>query len=296
MRTVILWTGAIALSILAHAGGAALLRPGEEEANIAGGEVTEIALIGNAFENSIEAGDPDETIDPIEEAEPVEAIEPVSEQVVTETAEAVQPQDADVMVPVEDLPPVIDPNPTVTAAVAPAEEIKPVEEPEEEIKPEPEKVEEKKVEKPKPKPKPKKVVRKKPGVKAKVATTAQNKGRTDGIENGNSASAAGKGRSSAPDAGNAAASNYKGTIQRCMARAKRYPPAANKDRLKGTAVVQFTVSRNGSVSNVRLTKSAGSPILDKAAIATPLRARCPGIPAEVGRNSWQFTVPINFTR
>lgn len=297
MRTVILWTGAIALSILAHAGGAALLRPGEEEANIAGGEVTEIALIGNAFENSIEAGDPDETIDPIEEVEPVEAIEPVSEQVVTEAAEAIQPQNADVMVPVEDLPPVIGENPTVTAAVAPAEEIKPVEEPEEEIKPELEKVEEKKVEKPKPKPKPKKVVRKKPGVKAKATATAQVKGKQDGAENGTSARATGKARSSARQAGNAAVSNYPGKVRSRLSRAIRYPSAAKRERLRGTALVRFTVSGSGSVSGVSLARSAGSPILDEAALATVSRAApFPKIPDGAGRSSWTFTVPVSFKR
>lgn len=298
MRTVVKWTGAIALSILAHAGGAALLRPGAEEVLVAGGEVTEIALIGNAFEDTIEAGDPDETIDPVEEAEPVEAIEPVSQEVVAETAEAVQPQVADVTVPAEDLRPVIDENPMVTAAVAPVEEIEPIEEPEKKPEPEPKKVEEKKLEKKveKPKPKPKKIVRKKPGVTAQTST-AQVKGKQDGAENGTSAKATGKGYASARQAGNAAVSNYPGKVRSRLSRAIRYPSEAKRERLRGTALVRFTVSQGGNVSGVSLARSAGSPILDKAALATVSRAApFPKIPDGAGRSSWTFTVPVSFKR
>lgn len=300
MRTVVKWTGAIGLSILAHAGGAALLRPGAEEVLVAGGEITEIALLGNAFEDTIESGDPDETIDPIEEIEPAETIEPVSQDIVAETAEAIQPQTADVTVPLEDLPPVIDDNPMVTAAIAPVEEIKPIEEPERKPEPEPEpkKAEEKKPEKKieKPKPKPKKIVRKKPGVTAQTST-AQVKGKQDGAENGTSAKATGKGRASARQAGNAAVSNYPGKVRSRLSRAIRYPSEAKRERLRGTALVRFTVSQSGNVSGVSLARSAGSPVLDKAALATVSRAApFPKIPEGSGRNSWTFTVPVSFKR
>jgi protein TonB len=37
-------------------------------------------------------------------------------------------------------------------------------------------------------------------------------------------------------------------------------------------------------------------VLDKEAVATVKRAKFPPIPAEAGRKSWTFTMPLAFTR
>ena len=63
MNTTIKWTGAILLSLLAHAGATQLFEPNEkppEQALIAGGEAMEVAVLGNAFEETVLAGDPSE--------------------------------------------------------------------------------------------------------------------------------------------------------------------------------------------------------------------------------------------
>ena len=99
------------------------------------------------------------------------------------------------------------------------------------------------------------------------------------------------------DPGNAKVSNYPGKIAARLRRALRYPREARRDRLRGTAVVSFTVSRSGSVSGVRLARSSGFAVLDAAARDAVRRAApFPPIPAGAGRSSWTFSVPLAFTR
>ncbi|MDO9414965.1 cell envelope integrity protein TolA [Pararhizobium sp.] len=318
MNSAAKWTGAIVFSLIAHGVAATLLMPappGREEALIAGGEVTEITMLGNAFEETIEAGDPTDPVDPletpVEEVEPVETepvetqpeeIAPVTEDIPVETAEAIQPVIADLAVPVEDLPPEISVEPLVTAAVQPVEEIKPVDEPEKKKIEKP--VEKKKVVK---KPKPKKPVEKKPEVKKKVVKKAsgsqgdsaerRQKGTEQGVEGAKSAKATGNAKASARQAGNAAVTNYPGKVRSKLNRAFRYPSAAQRERLRGTALVRFTVNSGGGVSGVSIARSAGSSILDQAAMDTVRRASpFPKIPEGAGKSSWTFTVPLAFSR
>lgn len=58
MKHMAKWAAAIGLSLLAHAGGAMLLAPEEEKelALIAGGSTVEVSLLGNAFEDTVQAG------------------------------------------------------------------------------------------------------------------------------------------------------------------------------------------------------------------------------------------------
>ena len=76
MNTLMKWTGAILFSLLAHAGATQLFEPNEkppEQELVAGGEAMEVAVLGNAFEETVLAGDPTEAIEP-EEAEPEEVV------------------------------------------------------------------------------------------------------------------------------------------------------------------------------------------------------------------------------
>lgn len=115
---------------------------------------------------------------------------------------------------------------------------------------------------------------------------------------GNAAQSDGGGKTaSASAAGNAAVSNYPGKIVSRLRRALRYPREAKREGLRGEVRVSFTVVGNGAVSNIRVTKSSGSPILDQAAVETVRRAApFPAIPPAAGRTSWPFTVPLAFTR
>ncbi|KFB09815.1 TonB family protein [Nitratireductor basaltis] len=98
-------------------------------------------------------------------------------------------------------------------------------------------------------------------------------------------------------AGNAAVSNYPGKVASRLRRALKYPREARRQKLRGEVRVSFTVNRNGGVSGIRVVRSSGSSILDQAAIATVQRAApFPRIPAQAGRNSWPFTIPLAFQR
>ena len=112
---------------------------------------------------------------------------------------------------------------------------------------------------------------------------------------GQSASSGGGGKSSA--AGNAAVSNYPGKVAAKLRRALRYPAEAKRQKLRGVAQVSFVVSASGGVGSIRLAASSGSPVLDKAALEAVRRAApFPAIPANAGRSSWPFSVPLAFNR
>lgn len=82
------WALALGLSGALHAGAAVFLLPGQPEVRIAGGEGTEIALLGNAFADLSMAGTPSETVEPAAETAP--AIAPVEPDAAAEPIEAVE--------------------------------------------------------------------------------------------------------------------------------------------------------------------------------------------------------------
>ncbi|MBP1861234.1 energy transducer TonB [Rhizobium herbae] len=246
---------------------------------VEGGEEMEVAVLGNAFEETILAGDPDEAIVPEEiqpeevEPQPVEVAEvpPVQSEVTAETPTDILPTEADVILPAEEIPPVTAEQPEITATVAPAETVTPEEKPEpEEIKPEPKKKPEplKKPEKEKPQKKP---VKKRAGDAGKQVESA-NKGQADGMENAVSNSNSGKKGKVSEQAGNASLSNYDGKIRAKLSRAKRYPSAARREKAEGTATIRFVVQSNGSLGSVSLIRSSGFQALDDAAVQSAQRA------------------------
>ncbi|AXS41659.1 energy transducer TonB [Breoghania sp. L-A4] len=107
------------------------------------------------------------------------------------------------------------------------------------------------------------------------------------------------GRATATDGerGQAATSNYKGKVLSRLRRAKRYPREARRAGVSGTATLRFTVSRDGSVSGVRIVRSSGAAVLDEAVLDLIRRASpMPSFPSEVSGNSMTFSVPIRFSR
>ena len=289
-----LWIGAGVVSLLAHAGAAAILTLApadkEDEALIAGGVVAEVAMLGNSAFEAVESGNPDDVIRP-EEIEP-EVTEPVPQQVSEiqpteiqpETTEMVSPVDPVASEPVEEL---IVPSAEVEIAAVPIPEIKPEIEPEE-IKPAPEKKEEpvKKVERKKPK---KKVVRK-AGEKGKAKASAA-RGEIDGSADVKSASVGGRKKGNSSAAGNAAVSNYPGKVRNKINRAKRRAPGGER----GSVVVSFVVGAGGQASGIRIARSSGSGALDRAALESVQRAApFARIPEAAGRSSWAFNIPIVF--
>jgi periplasmic protein TonB len=120
------------------------------------------------------------------------------------------------------------------------------------------------------------------------------RGEADGQADGKTA-ARSKGGSRQSAAGTAAVSNYPGKVVSKLRRAQRYPSEAKRKKQQGEAWVAFTVSANGGVGGVRLMRSSGSPVIDKAAVETVRRAApFPAIPKDAGRSSWPFAVPLMF--
>lgn len=301
-----------------------------------GGAVSVIGALEDMVEGSqenIEAVEPEtEPETPVEEAEPVEAVEtPVTPPV--ETAQPVEPLeqtgvaaiDPDVIpleepaqqaepVEREDARPVerqqeseaVEPQAVEETEVQPAEQVEtpvpvPVRRPD--YTPPVETVEKagpREVPKQQPVPeKPKKQARKKPPAKAqnKGAETAQRRGGQQVTSQSGRSNNVGKAQGRSAIGGKAARDNYNGMVLRRLQRAKRYPSEARRNRLRGVAVVSFTVSRSGSVSGVRLARSSGHRILDQEAIAMVSRASpMPPIPQSVADNRITFHAPVNFTR
>lgn len=296
MNTTAKWTGAIVFSLLVHAGaGYAVLPDTETELEaVAGGETMEVAVLGNAFSDSIEAGTPDDAIEPVvdetEAEQPVEtppvetaeqAVEPLAADVPPEVAPDVAPKEADVILPSEEIAPVEAEDPMVSATVAP-ETVLPQPRPEPE-KAKPEKKVERKVEKLKP-------ARRKAGDEG-TAKASERKGQADGSATAEASTGGSERGAFAGAVGNAAVSNYPGKVRARLNRAFRYPSEAKRAGVTGTAVVSFSVSASGAVSNVRVVRSTGSSILDGAAIDAVQRAApFPKIPD--GRASWPFSIPL----
>lgn len=307
MNNTVKWTGAIVLSLLAHAGAAKLFEPGEkppEQALVAGGEAMEVAVLGNAFEEMIQAGDPTEAIEPEEvepeevEPKPVEVadVPPIQSEITAETPSDIVPTEADVILPAEEISPVVAEQPEVTATVAPAETVVPEEKPEEIVKPEAEKKPEAKKEPEKEKPQKKKPVKKRAGDAGKQVESVK-KGQADGVENAVASSSTGKKGTKSQAFGNAAESNYKGKVRSKVQRHFRYPKSADRAGVSGTVTVGFTVSSSGGVSGLRIVKGSGSPVLDEAALNAVRGAEpFPKIPEDANRSSWPFFLPLQFGR
>jgi len=118
------------------------------------------------------------------------------------------------------------------------------------------------------------------------------RGQADGQEKGDSKQAS-KGGSKNGEVGNAAVSNYPSKVRSKLVRAARSVRAKSK----GEVVVSFAVGSSGNVQSARVARSSGVASVDQAALqAVRKAAPFPPIPANAGRSSWEFSVPLAFMR
>lgn len=229
----------------------------------------------------------DTTIEPLPDSPPPMLITPVEDKKPEPEKKIAQPLRHPVSKPrvvqkVAEVKPVEKP-------IVKKEEPKPVEE----KKPEPKKEQpKKKDEAKKPEPKPEKKEKKKTKARDGNAESDSNKGssKADKNKKGDSQDAS-QGNSKKKVKGNASTSNYKGLVQRKLERAKKRVRVA----AKGTVIVSFTISANGSVVNLRVRKSSGKPAIDKGALDIVRRASpFPAIPDETGLKSYPVSVPMTF--
>ncbi|MCX6340229.1 MAG: energy transducer TonB [Candidatus Aureabacteria bacterium] len=89
--------------------------------------------------------------------------------------------------------------------------------------------------------------------------------------------------------------DYLGMVRRKIAEAKRYPIEALNEGMHGTALVAFSLHRNGAVTNIRVMKSSLSGILDTEAQRTIHRAApFPPVPDKIKGEPLDIRVPISF--
>jgi protein TonB len=88
-------------------------------------------------------------------------------------------------------------------------------------------------------------------------------------------------------------SNYPGKVRSKLARVARSVRAKGR----GEVVVAFAVGSNGGVRSARVTRSSGVASVDQAALQAIRKASpFPPIPANAGRSSWEFSIPLAFMR
>lgn len=80
-----------------------------------------------------------------------------------------------------------------------------------------------------------------------------------------------------------------------LAQHRTYPDAAKKDKTQGTAVVRFSIDRQGRVLSASINRSSGSTVLDAAALEVLQRASpVPAMPASMGRDRLTISLPIEY--
>ena len=87
---------------------------------------------------------------------------------------------------------------------------------------------------------------------------------------------------------------YYGLIRSMLDSNKRYPILALQRRQEGTPIIEFTILKNGDVTNLNLI-SSGYRLLDREAKKIILKSTpFPPIPASIGKKKINLRIPINF--
>jgi len=89
--------------------------------------------------------------------------------------------------------------------------------------------------------------------------------------------------------------DYLERLRRWLNKYKRYPDQAKKDKQQGQLIVSFTILRDGTVTNPRIERSSGFPLLDDAALgmlrdASPV----PPLPPSYRAASATIDLPVEF--
>lgn len=92
-----------------------------------------------------------------------------------------------------------------------------------------------------------------------------------------------------------AKNQYLNYLRQSIDEHKIYPKNAKRLGQTGTVEITFTVMTDGTITNVRVKQTSNFELLDKAAtdILTTL-AKVRPIPKELGKESWEITLPIEY--
>src|SRR5262245_49513141 len=100
----------------------------------------------------------------------------------------------------------------------------------------------------------------------------------------------------AAPSGGLSPSDWKRQVSGILERNKQYPPSARSKGEQGTAVLTFTVNRQGKVTSAHIARSSGSAALDEQTLALVQGVSFPPPPAEMIGLSLAVPVKYNFTR
>lgn len=97
-------------------------------------------------------------------------------------------------------------------------------------------------------------------------------------------------------AGGSDMEDFQSRILAAIRESIHFPKEALERKKHGETVVQFTVNRDGSISNLCVKRESGSNILDEAALAIIRKAskNFPSIPARLAADGVNYVVPILF--
>lgn len=96
--------------------------------------------------------------------------------------------------------------------------------------------------------------------------------------------------------GRALEQSYKSKVLARLRSVKRYPDAARRKGLEGTAVLSFTINARGQVTAARISGRSGHAAIDRAALAMARNAApFPPFPPGMGRQQMSFRVPVQFS-
>jgi protein TonB len=98
-----------------------------------------------------------------------------------------------------------------------------------------------------------------------------------------------------PLAGSLARERYLSNLRATIERHRGYPLAARRRHLEGTAILRFSVMRNGQLSGVQLARSSGEGLLDTAALNAVRAVEIfPAAPLDVEGEQFTLELPVVF--
>jgi protein TonB len=281
---------AFVIAAMLHAGAlAALLMEPTQALDAPGEDVITVDLVSADIDTATkEAGTSTTNSAQAEQAAPVEtkpeetpeAVEPPPPEPEVQPEPEVKPE-PEPLPPAADEPPPEEPR---QEQLPPAEEAEmPLPPPPPEKVVEEQKESEKKIEKPKPE-KPSPVRKKDREQKASAAESAGSRG-------ARKSDVSGRGASADPTA----LTDYLAAVRSRVERNKRYPAAAQREGITGTAAVRMTITSSGAVRGLRVAKPSGHPALDRAAMAAARAAEpLPAFPKGMPQGRITIVIPMNF--
>lgn len=115
-------------------------------------------------------------------------------------------------------------------------------------------------------------------------------------DDGDGSAESGSGAAAADSSIRRGMADYQLLLQAWLERHKKYPRRAERRNLQGTAMLRFTIDRDGNILSYRIQESSGHAVLDEEVEAMIRRAApLPPVPEEMQSARLEFVVPVQFS-